>query len=197
MSYSYFWRSDIISLKHGFIFISMMELHLDHFPLEKFLKNIWLLKKSCSKSQNEQLFFSNLYFLRNFSKGNWSKWNLALHIWRKFNIFFFSSLFNFDPFCWGNHTIIFRISNSFFLELINRLYLFTAKMDHFPLKKFLKNIGLLKKSCSFFNFKQLFFSNLMFLRNFSKGKWSKWNLATTLDFPDFYHQVPGLWDYFS
>ena len=39
----------------------------------------------------------------------------------------------------------------------------------FPLEKFLKNIKLLKKSCLFLNFKQLFFSNLMFLRNFSKG----------------------------
>jgi len=42
--------------------------------------------------------------------------------------------------------------------------------DQFPLEKFLKNTYFLKKSCLFFDFKQLFFSNFMFLRNFSKGK---------------------------
>ena len=32
---------------------------------------------------------------------------------------------------------------------------------------------MLKKSCLFCDFKQLFFSNPYFLRNFSKGKWFK------------------------
>ena len=46
-------------------------------------------------------------------------------------------------------------------------------LGHFPLEKFLKNIRLLKKSCSFFNFEQLFFSNLIFLRNFFKGSYEE------------------------
>ena len=46
------------------------------------------------------------------------------------------------------------------------LYRAVVDLDHFPLEKFLKKYRLLKKSCLFFNFKQLFFSNPYFLRNF-------------------------------
>ena len=48
-------------------------LKIIQFPLENFLKNIKLLKKSCLKLKNKQLFFRKLVFLRNFSKGKWSK----------------------------------------------------------------------------------------------------------------------------
>ena len=55
------------------VFLTFSKLRLNHFPLEKFLKKHGLLKKSCLKSQNKQLFFSNYAFLRNFSKGKWFK----------------------------------------------------------------------------------------------------------------------------
>ena len=55
---------------------SFVNVNFDLFPLEKFLKNYKLLKKSCLKLKNEEVFFSNMVFLRNFSKGNWTKWDV-------------------------------------------------------------------------------------------------------------------------
>ena len=51
----------------------------------------------------------------------------------------------------------------------------TFYFDKFPLKKFLKNIRLLKKICLFFNFKPLFFRKYVSLINFFKGNWMKWS----------------------
>ena len=50
-------------------------------------------------------------------------------------------------------------------------HFWTLRLDQLPLEKFLKKYRLLKKSCSFSDFKQLFFNNFMFLRNFFKGNW--------------------------
>ena len=63
---------------------------MDKLPLEKFLKNIRLLKKSCLKLKNKQLFFSNLYFLRNFSKGSSS--NEIHEKWKILDLYDFEDL---------------------------------------------------------------------------------------------------------
>ena len=75
-----FWLPDILlTSRYFWVFFELfLTLRLDQLPLEKFLKKHRLLKKSCLKSKNEQLFFSNLYFLRNFSKGKWVKWSFKI-----------------------------------------------------------------------------------------------------------------------
>ena len=138
---------------------------MNQIPLEKFLKNMKLLKKSCLKLKNKQLFFSNLMFLRNFYKGNWSIFESKYEN--------FGSKISKSSKKWSFQKTYFQAS-SLLLRLCRAIFRFlTLHLDHFPLEKFLKKYRLLKKSCSKSKNKQLFFSNLYFLRNFSKGKWSK------------------------
>ena len=66
---------------HFKFFNVFLRLHFAHFPLKKFFKNIRLLKKSCLKLKNKQLFFSNPMFLKNFSKGNLSKLEALIYSW--------------------------------------------------------------------------------------------------------------------
>ena len=124
----------------------------DHFPLEKFLKNIILLKKSCLKLKNKQLFFSNLMFLRKFFKG------------KLVNFKFLFTMFGLKNY----HDYILSYASHSGMTYSN------TSFRQIPFRKIFKNIKLLKKSCLKLKNKQLFFSNLMFLRNFFKGNLVKW-----------------------